>query len=133
MVASSRFTYILNGHEWCISVGFRYEFPQQKNKGEIYFRQSVGTLRHHVQPLKMATDLPENYERFMDVFQFIKEVALDWERSIYLEAEPAEYITVARQAKGTGQWRVLVDHRSKLTQRCVSGGGYAISLQEVHR
>ena len=42
----------------------------------------------------------------MDAFQFIKDVALDWERSIYLEAEPGEYVTVARKAKGTGQWFV---------------------------
>ena len=57
-------------------------------------------------PLQMAADLPENYERFMDAFQFIKDVALDWDKSIYLEAEPGEYVTVARKAKGTGQWFV---------------------------
>ena len=55
-------------------------------------------------PLQMAADLPENYERFMDAFQFIKDVALDWDESRYLEAEPGEYITVARKAKGTGNW-----------------------------
>lgn len=55
-------------------------------------------------PLQMAADLPENYNRFPDAFQFIKEVALDWDDSRYLEAEPGDYITVARQAKGTGQW-----------------------------
>ena len=131
-------------------------------------------------PLQMAADVIENYERFMDAFQFIKDVALDWERSVYLEAEPGEYITVARQAKGTGQWfvgstagekehissisfdflekgknyiatiytdapdadcitnpqaytirKMLVNSHSKLTQRCVSSGGYAISLEEV--
>lgn len=57
-------------------------------------------------PLQMAADLPENYERFPDAFQFIKDVALDWERSVYLEAEPGAYVTVARKAKGTGQWFV---------------------------
>jgi len=57
-------------------------------------------------PLQMAADLPENYERFPDAFQFIKDVALDWDESIYLEAEPGEYITVARKAKGTGNWFV---------------------------
>ena len=57
-------------------------------------------------PLQMAADLPENYEKFMDAFQFIKDVALDWEKSVYLEAEPGEYVTVARKAKGTGQWFV---------------------------
>lgn len=57
-------------------------------------------------PLQMAADLPENYERFPDAFQFIKDVALDWDKSIYLEAEPGEYITVARKAKGTDKWFV---------------------------
>ncbi|WP_066832191.1 glycoside hydrolase family 97 protein [Rufibacter ruber] len=55
-------------------------------------------------PLQMAADLPENYERFPDAFQFIKDVAVDWDDSKYLEAEPGEYVTVARKAKGTGQW-----------------------------
>jgi susB len=57
-------------------------------------------------PLQMAADLPENYERFMDAFQFIKDVAVDWEDSKYLEAEPGRYITVARKAKGTNNWFV---------------------------
>jgi hypothetical protein len=57
-------------------------------------------------PLQMAADLPENYERFMDAFQFIKDVALDWDESRYLEAEPGYYITVARKAKGTNNWFV---------------------------
>jgi hypothetical protein len=54
----------------------------------------------------MAADLPENYERFPDAFQFIKDVAVDWDDSHYLEAEPGKYITVARNAKGTGNWFV---------------------------
>ena len=52
----------------------------------------------------MAADFPENYERFMDAFQFIKDVACDWDRSLYLEAEPMEYIVAARKAKGSDQW-----------------------------
>ena len=55
-------------------------------------------------PLQMAADLPENYNRFLDAFQFIKDVAIDWDDSKYLEAEPGQYITVARKAKGTGKW-----------------------------
>ena len=55
-------------------------------------------------PLQMAADLPENYNRFLDAFQFIKDVALDWDDSKYLEAEPGEYITVVRKAKGTNNW-----------------------------
>lgn len=57
-------------------------------------------------PLQMAADLPENYERYMDAFQFIKDVAVDWDESKYLEAEPGDYITVARKAKGTNNWFV---------------------------
>ncbi|HVG42545.1 MAG TPA: glycoside hydrolase family 97 protein [Chitinophagaceae bacterium] len=55
-------------------------------------------------PLQMAADLPENYNRFLDAFQFIKDVAVDWDDSKYLEAEPGQYITVARKAKGTNNW-----------------------------
>ena len=57
-------------------------------------------------PLQMAADLPEHYERYMDAFQFIKDVAIDWDDSKYLEAEPGQYITVARKAKGTNNWFV---------------------------
>lgn len=57
-------------------------------------------------PLQMAADLPENYERFMDAFQFIKDVAIDWDESKYLEAEPGDYITIARKAKGKKSWFV---------------------------
>lgn len=55
-------------------------------------------------PLQMAADLPENYEKYDDAFQFIRDVACDWDDSKYLEAEPAQYITVARKAKGTNNW-----------------------------
>jgi len=55
-------------------------------------------------PLQMAADLPENYEKYPDAFQFIKDVAVDWDDSKYLEAEPGDYLTVARKAKGTEQW-----------------------------
>ncbi len=55
-------------------------------------------------PLQMAADLIEHYNQFPDAFQFIKDVALDWENSVYLEAEPGDYITVARKAKGTNNW-----------------------------
>ncbi|MBV8252635.1 MAG: glycoside hydrolase family 97 protein [Chitinophaga sp.] len=130
-------------------------------------------------PLQMAADIPENYMRFKDAFQFIKDVAVDWDDSKYLEAEPGQYITVARKAKGTGQWfigsvqgensrtstislnflepgkkyaatiyadakdahyktnpqaytirKVTVTNKSKLSQYCAPGGGYAISFAE---
>ena len=57
-------------------------------------------------PLQMAADLPENYDRFLDAFQFIKDVAVDWDQSKYLEAEPGQYITIARKAKGKNNWFV---------------------------
>lgn len=57
-------------------------------------------------PLQMAADFPENYEKFQDAFQFIKDVAVDWDDSKYLEAEPGQYITVARKAKGSDKWFV---------------------------
>ncbi|MBS1976983.1 MAG: glycoside hydrolase family 97 protein [Bacteroidetes bacterium] len=130
-------------------------------------------------PLQMAADLPEHYDRYHDAFQFIKDVAVDWDDSNYLEAEPGEYITVARKAKKTGHWfvgnvngekprtstvaldfldpakkyiatiyadgkdahfktnpqsyairKVVVSGKSKLSQWCAPGGGYAISIAE---
>ena len=130
-------------------------------------------------PLQMAADLPENYHRFADAFQFIKDVAVDWEDSRYIEAEPGAYITVARKAKDGGQWflgsvngddprtstvkldfldkrkkyiatvyadakdadyktnpqayiirNVKVTNKSKLSQFCAAGGGYAVSFVE---
>ena len=57
-------------------------------------------------PLQMAADLPENYERFADAFQFIKDVPVDWQESVYLEAEPGRYITIARKDKHSDNWYV---------------------------
>lgn len=57
-------------------------------------------------PLQMAADIIENYRRFPDAFQFIKDVALDWEESRYLEAEPGEHLTIARKAKNSNEWFV---------------------------
>ena len=57
-------------------------------------------------PLQMAADLPENYERFADAFQFIKDVPVDWQESVYLEAEPGRYITIARKDKHSDNWYI---------------------------
>ena len=57
-------------------------------------------------PLQMAADLPKNYMRFPDAFQFIKDVALDWDKSVYLEAEPGRFITIARKEKNSDNWFV---------------------------
>lgn len=55
-------------------------------------------------PLQMAADIPETYEKYMDLFQFIKVVAVDWDDTKILEAEPGRYVTIARKAKGTDNW-----------------------------
>lgn len=57
-------------------------------------------------PLQMAADLPEHYEQFMDAFQFIKDVAIDWEKTLVLEAEPGDFITYARKEKNGDRWFV---------------------------
>lgn len=131
-------------------------------------------------PLQMAADLPEHYDMFLDAFQFIKDVALDWDDTKVLDAEPGDYITIARKEKGTNNWfvgttvdengytskidfsfldknkkyvatiyadgkdahykdnpqsyqirKAIVTNKSKLTQVCAPGGGYAISIIEV--
>lgn len=66
-------------------------------------------------PLQMAADFPEHYDRFADAFQFIKNVAVDWQKSKYLLAEPGDYIVVARKAKKSGQWFVggVTDENSR--------------------
>ena len=128
-------------------------------------------------PLQMAADLPEIYQQHLDAFQFIKDVAIDWDDTRVLEAEPGDYITFARKAKGSDNWYVgrtndeqprtskitfdflepgkqyiatvyrdapdahwkenpkayeiqqyVATSKSKLTQDCAPGGGYAISL-----
>jgi hypothetical protein len=130
-------------------------------------------------PLQMAADLPETYNKFLDAFQFIEDVAVDWDDSKVLEAEPGDYITIARKAKGKSSWfvgstcdeqgrtstinlsfldpgkkyvatiyadgkdahyeknpqayairKVAVTNKTKLTQYCAPGGGYAISIME---
>lgn len=66
-------------------------------------------------PLQMAADLPENYDRFPDAFQFIKDVAIDWDNTYVKEAEPGDYVTVARKAKGKDEWFVgsITDENSR--------------------
>lgn len=133
-------------------------------------------------PLQMAADLPEHYNQFLDAFQFIKDVAIDWQNTKVLEAEPGDYITIARKEKDGNRWfvgctvdengfqsnisfnfldagktyiatiysdakdahyetnpqaynirKVLVTNKSKLSQKCAPGGGYAISLVEADK
>lgn len=80
-----------------------------KNKKETIHTTLAKQLALYVticSPLQMAADLPESYEKKMDAFQFIKDVAVDWDDSKYLEAEPGEHLTVARKAKGSNNWFV---------------------------
>lgn len=78
--------------------------PKRKRHGNFTLANQLALYVTMYSPLQMAADLPENYERFPDAFKFIEDVALDWDESRYLEAEPGEYITVARKAKGTEKW-----------------------------
>ena len=66
-------------------------------------------------PLQMAADLYTNYEKYPDAFQFIKDVAVDWDDTYILEAEPGDYITIARKAKGKDEWYVggITDENSR--------------------
>ena len=97
-------------------------FEMQCSNGSCANSTIGGQLALYVtmySPLQMAADFPENYEKHLDAFQFIKDVALDWDKSIYLEAEPMEYITAARKAKGSSSWFVgsvtgLKPHNSTL-------------------
>ena len=92
---------------------FQLDLSYYKDKGGYKTEKGSSTLCRQLalyltmySPMAMVSDLPENYERFPDAFQFIKDVKLDWEDSKYLEAEPGDYITVARKAKKTGDWFV---------------------------
>ncbi len=69
-------------------------------------------------PLQMAADLPENYEKYADAFQFIKDVAVDWQESKYLEAEPGDYLTVARKAKNSEKWFLgaITDENTRISE-----------------
>ena len=73
--------------------------PGQSGKMRHTIGNHLGLYVTFYSPLQMAADLPENYARFMDAFQFIKDVAVDWDKSLYLEAEPGAYIVTARHPK----------------------------------
>ena len=77
--------------------------PENNSHANCTIANQLGIYVVMSSPLQMAADLPKNYERFPDAFKFIKDVAIDWAESRYLEAEPGEYITVARKAKDTGK------------------------------
>jgi hypothetical protein len=81
-------------------------YGSKKNKLSTTLAKQLALYVTMYCPLQMAADLPENYMRFMNAFQFIKDVALDWDDSYILEAEPGDYITIARKSKGKQEWFV---------------------------
>ena len=154
--------------------------PQNKSRVNTTIARQLALYVTLYSPLQMAADLPEIYEQHLDAFQFIKDVAIDWDTSLVLEAEPGDFITYARKEKGTENWFVgrtndeisrtskitfdfldkdknyvatiygdsenahyltnpkgykiqkyRINSKSKLTQQCAPGGGYAISIMEV--
>lgn len=87
-------------------ITFDYYNPDNKNRVHTTLVKQLALYVTLYSPLQMAADLVENYERFPDAFQFIKDVAVDWDESHILEAEPGDYITTARKAKGKNEWFV---------------------------
>lgn len=80
--------------------------PGQKSKVNSTLCNQLALYVTMYSPLQMAADLPEHYQKYMDAFQFIKDVAVDWDESKYLAAEPGEYIIAARKEKGGERWFV---------------------------
>jgi len=156
--------------------------PLNKNKVSSTLARQLALYVTMYSPLQMAADYPETYEKFLDAFQFIKDVAVDWDDTKILEAEPGDYISIARKAKGTNNWFVgctvdengyrskfkfdfldesrvyiatiysdaksanyktnpqayeirkfVVTNKSKFSQQCAPGGGYAISIIEADK
>ena len=83
---------------------FSYYDPNVKNRVNTTLSKQLALYVTMYSPLQMAADLPENYERFADAFQFIKDVPVDWDDTRILEAEPGDYITIARKKKGEDEW-----------------------------
>ena len=154
--------------------------PDNESKVNSTLARQLGLYVTMYSPLQMAADVIENYQRFMEPFQFIKDVAVDWDDTKILEAEPGDYVVIARKAKGTNDWfvgatvdengytskisfdfldpgkkyeaivysdapnahyqtnpqaykirKMTVTNKSKLTQKCAPGGGYAVSIKEI--
>ena len=79
-------------------------FSNNTSKVNATIANQLGLYVTMYSPLQMAADLPQHYEKFMDAFQFIKDVAVDWSESRYIKAEPGDYVVIARKAKDSGQW-----------------------------
>lgn len=83
-----------------------YYDPKNTNQVHTTLAKQLALYVTMYSPLQMAADLPENYEKRLDAFQFIKDVAVDWDDTKYIEAEPGDYLTVARKAKNSDEWFV---------------------------
>ncbi|TRX36586.1 glycoside hydrolase family 97 protein [Flavobacterium sp. ZT3R18] len=111
-------------------------YGAKKNKLSSTLTKQLALYVTMYSPLQMAADLPENYRRFNDAFQFIKDVALDWDNSYILEAEPGDYITIARKAKGKNEWFVggITDENPRIATIDFSflplGNSYVATLYE---
>ena len=80
--------------------------PNNNSQVRSTLAKQLGLYVTMYSPLQMAADLPENYDKYADAFQFIKDVPVDWQKSVYLEAEPGRYITIARKDKHSNDWYV---------------------------
>jgi glucan 1,4-alpha-glucosidase len=111
-------------------------YGDKKNKLSTTLVKQLALYVTMYSPLQMAADLPENYIRFNDAFQFIKDVALDWDATYILEAEPGDYITIARKTKGKQEWFVggITDENSRTATIDFSflpaGKSYAATIYE---
>jgi glucan 1,4-alpha-glucosidase len=83
-----------------------YYVPGKKEQVHTTLTKQLALYVTMYSPLQMAADLPENYERHLDAFQFIKDVAVDWDDTKIIEAEPGDYVTIARKAKNENNWFV---------------------------
>ncbi|WP_418496245.1 glycoside hydrolase family 97 protein [Coprobacter sp.] len=94
-----------------------YYDPNVKNRVNTTLSKQLALYVTMYSPLQMAADLPENYERFADAFQFIKDVPVDWDDTRILEAEPGDYITIARKKKGEDEWFVgsITDENKRIS------------------
>lgn len=95
-----------------------YYDPNSNNRINTTLAKQLALYVTMYSPLQMAADLPSNYERFPDAFQFIKDVAVDWDDTKILEAEPGDYITIARKAKGKDDWFVgsVTDENGRVSE-----------------
>ncbi len=98
-------------------IKMNYYDPNKKEQVHTTLVKQLALYVVFYSPMHMAADLPENYERFPDAFQFIKDVAMDWDDSKILEAEPGEYVTIARKAKKSENWFLgaITDEKPRIT------------------